>query len=280
MFIYGYSDLLLGLEDIKKKADVFSIGRSCMGRHIICIKLGKGKRKVFINGAHHAGESITSALVLRFAEDLNGELSYLLENNSVFMVPMVNPDGVELVKRGSIGFHNREFLIDANNGKTDFSLWQANARGVDLNHNYDAGWNVAKQMEGKYGIYKPSPTRFGGDFPESEPETKAMVRFTKCEGFDVTLSYHTQGKEIYYTYGCFTPKESYSLAQKMADASGYVLSEPSGIASYGGYKDWFIKTFKKPGFTIEAGLGRNPLPYTQLDEIYNDNKGLLKAVLG
>ena len=49
-------------------------------------------------------------------------------------------------------------------------------------------------------------------------------------------------------------------------------------SSFAGYKDWFIQTYDSPGYTIEAGLGTNPLPISQFNEIYRDNIGIL--VLG
>ena len=61
----------------------------------------------------------------------------------------------------------------------------------------------------------------------------------------------------------------------MARVSGYTLAEPAEASSYAGYKDWFIKVFQKPGFTIEAGFGINPLPLSQFDEIYRENLGIL-----
>ncbi len=272
MFIYGYADLCKDINRIRGCAEVFSIGHSLCGRDIPVVKFGNGRKKVFINGAHHGAESITSALLMRFA------LNYaeLRGGNTVFIAPMVNPDGAELVKSGCEAFFNKKFLIKANGGSEDFTRWQANARGVDLNHNYDAGWAKASELQKKYGADRPCPSRFGGFAPHSEPETRAMVSFTREERFDMAICYHTQGKEIYYTYDDFRPDGSLGLARAFSMLSGYALSRPSGIASYGGYKDWFIKEIQKPGFTIEAGLGTNPLPFEQLDEIYNDNEELLK----
>lgn len=49
-------------------------------------------------------------------------------------------------------------------------------------------------------------------------------------------------------------------------------------SSFAGYKDWFLQEYRRPGYTIEAGIGNNPLPISQFNEIYNDNLGIL--VLG
>ena len=39
--------------------------------------------------------------------------------------------------------------------------------------------------------------------------------------------------------------------------------------------DWFIQDYNRPGYTIESGIGENPLPISQFDEIYQDNIGIL-----
>jgi g-D-glutamyl-meso-diaminopimelate peptidase len=54
-----------------------------------------------------------------------------------------------------------------------------------------------------------------------------------------------------------------------------VLSDPEGVASYAGYKDWFIQDWRRPGYTIEVGLGKNPLPISQFNKIYADNLNML-----
>ena len=78
----------------------------------------------------------------------------------------------------------------------------------------------------------------------------------------------SQGEEIYYRYGENTPARSPLIAQALSLSSGYTLADPAGTASHGGLKDWFIEAFGRPGFTIEIGRGKNPLPITELEPIY------------
>ena len=61
----------------------------------------------------------------------------------------------------------------------------------------------------------------------------------------------------------------------MSERSGYSLEITPEYSSFAGYKDWFIQTYNLPGYTIEAGLGVNPLPLSQFDKIYRDNIGIL-----
>lgn len=261
-----------------------SIGQSVFDRDLYYIKLGAGKNKVFLNGAFHSLEWITSVLLMQFAEDycqsyeniekLEGyDIKKLYNNTSIYIVPMVNPDGIDLVLNGlkNIPNDHKEDLIKWNNDSNDFSKrWQANSRGVDLNHNYDASWNDYKASQVENNITGPTNTRYSGHCPESEPETAAITKFTRDSNFDLVLALHSQGKEIYWNYGNIEPEFSKKIGEKLANASGYSLKTPTVMASNTGFKDWFIKTFNKPGYTIEVGRGKNPLPIEDLYDIYSE----------
>ncbi|BAH05943.1 M14 family metallopeptidase [Clostridium kluyveri] len=288
---YTYNILetdLMGLEARYPFITVGSIGESVLGKQLYYVKLGVGSNEISYNGVHHSLEWITAPLLMKFIENFSraysrGEnirgynIGDIWRNSSIYIVPMVNPDGVELVLNGLS--RNNPFYYDLkrwNNGSEDFSKdWQANNRGVDINHNYDAGWELSKEAEAFYGVYGPGPTRYSGPYPVSEPETKAMVRFTNGHNFRLVLAYHSQGEVIYWQYGEVTPSESRRIGELFAKASGYSLEETTGIASYAGYKDWFIQDHRRPGFTIEVGKGKNPLPISQFDKIYEDNEEIL-----
>lgn len=263
-------------------------GQSVLGKNLYYLKLGNGPNEVFYNGAHHALEWITSPLLMKFVEDfakayvemrnINGYNPREIWNQStIYIMPMVNPDGVDLVINGLQSdnpYYND--LIQWNNGQTNFGdVWQANIRGVDLNHNYNAAWELSKQAEPIYGVFGPGPTRYSGEYPESEPESKAVADFTRNHNFRLVLAYHSQGQVIYWDFMGLAPPEARTIGEQLAQVSGYNLDETVGIASYAGYKDWFINEYGRPGYTIEVGLGRNPLPISQFDQIYNDNIELL-----
>ena len=263
-------------------------GQSVLGRNLYYIRLGQGPNQVFYNAAHHALEWITSPLLMKFAEDFSRAYalgqniagyvpSEIWDKSSIYIVPMVNPDGIDLVLNGlspSNPFYND--LIRWNNGSIDFSNdWQANVRGVDLNHNYDAGWEASKAGEAALGITGPGPTRFSGTYPLSEPETRAMVDFTLSHDFRLVLAYHSQGEVIFWNFENMATQEAREIGEALAQASGYTLEEATGIASYAGFKDWFIKQFGRPGYTVEVGRGTNPLPISQFNQIYSDNLPLL-----
>ena len=91
-----------------------------------------------------------------------------------------------------------------------------------------------------------------------------------CKTFDVkkVFAFHSQGEEIFYEYGTRTPSSSRLIAELLASACGYRLVHNDGLASHGGFKDWFIDKTGRPGFTIEIGSGENPLPIEDLEPIY------------
>ncbi|MEZ4357742.1 MAG: M14 family metallopeptidase [Eubacteriales bacterium] len=288
---YTYEVLERDIEGLKARYPFIEtgvIGQSSAGRNLYYLKLGTGPNQVFYNASHHALEWITTPVLMKFIEDFAAAYAQgrtirgydpgeIWESSSIYIVPMVNPDGVDLVLNGlQPGNPNYYDLIRWNNGSTDFStVWQANNRGVDLNHNYNAAWEESKEAEEMYGITGPGPTRYSGPYPESEPETRAMVEFTNSHDFSLAMAYHSQGEVIYWDFMNLAPEEAEEIGEALAAASGYSLAETYGIASYAGYKDWFIQEFSRPGYTVEVGLGTNPLPISQFNQIYNDNLPML-----
>ncbi|MGI5849978.1 MAG: M14 family metallopeptidase [Christensenellales bacterium] len=263
-------------------------GFSTLGRNLYYIRLGSGPNQVFYNGAHHSLEWITVPVLMKFVEDFSAAYVQgaslagyrpedIWEASSIYLIPMVNPDGIDLVLNGLQPDNPNYYdLIRWNNGNTDFSVdWQANNRGVDLNHNYNAAWEQSKQAEAQLGITGPGPTRYSGPYPESEPETRTIVAFTRSHNFALVLAYHSQGEVIFWDFMNLAPPESRTIGEALSRDSGYLLEEATGIASYAGYKDWFVQEYRRPGYTVEVGRGRNPLPISQFNEIYKDNLPML-----
>lgn len=103
----------------------------------------------------------------------------------------------------------------------------------------------------------------------------AVYNFTLSHNFRLVIAYHTQGQEIYLNFQNINPPRGYEIGTNFANSSGYLLTEVTYNSSFAGYKDWFIQDYNRPGYTIEAGIGENPLPISQFDEIYQDNIGIL-----
>jgi g-D-glutamyl-meso-diaminopimelate peptidase len=150
--------------------------------------------------------------------------------------------------------------------------------GVDLNFQFPAGWINARRIKYEQGFTKPAPRDFVGYGPLTEPEALAIYNFTLAHNFRLILTYHTQGKVIFWQFQDYNPDGSYYIGTQFANVSGYSLESTPYNSSFAGYKDWFIEHYNRPGYTIEAGLGTNPLPISQFDEIYSDNLGIF--VLG
>ncbi len=281
------------LDTLKKRfpnARLGVCGRSWAGRSIYALSIGPRENSVLYAGGFHGQEWLTPLLLLRFFERTatavweGKEFSAIpiqdvLRRRGMVIIPCVNPDGVQIALHGARGAGCYEGLATRVSGN-DFSRWNANARGVDINHNFDAGWETLHQMEQESGITGPAPRQYGGDTPESEPETQALVRLCRSQPFRHALAFHSQGEEIFWEYGESTPERGRMMAKIFSASSGYRLVENDGLASHGGFKDWFISEFGRPAFTFEIGKGENPLPLSDFEQIYEKlEETLLLAAL-
>lgn len=284
-FDYGkLNEVLSQLLKIYPFIKVNSIGMSVLGKSILEIRVGKGKKKVHINGSFHANEWITSLILMKL---LNSYLLLLTKDTSLrdispltwyhnvelSLVPMVNPDGVDLVLNGP-PLDVRENVMKINEGNEEFVHWKANIRGVDLNKQFPANWEIDKKRKAPKN---PSPRDYPGEAPLTEPESIAMAELAKKSSFDYCLALHTQGEEFYWGYEGHEPEESAELAKEFEMKSGYKAVRY--VDSHGGYKDWFLQEFKRPAFTIELGKGINPLPLSQFDSIFKRVEGIFFTVL-
>lgn len=281
----AYKDVINRLCRKYPRLQSFSIGKSCAGREIYALKTGKAQSYVLFAAAFHGSEHITTNILLYFIE----ELSYALNKNvslaginarkalcgrGVIFVPLVNPDGCEISIKGAAGCGGKARQIERL-CHGDFAHWNANFRGVDINHNFNAGWEQLHALERKSGILGPAPTRYGGPHPESEPETAALVNLCRSTYINHAIALHAQGEVIYWSYGENHDRRALKMAEIMAATSGYALDAPVGIAVGGGFKDWFIEEMGRPGFTVELGVGVNPLPISSAAKIYADVREML-----
>lgn len=285
--------LMNNIEQLRKKYNFLktgNIGYSVLGKPIPYVQLGTGNKEVLYSASFHANEWITSMLLMKFIEEYcieyekNGllygyNIRELFSNTTIYIIPMLNPDGVDLVTgviNRDTGIYNQFKDISLQFPNISFpSGWKANFNGVDLNLQFPAGWEEARRIKFSQGYTKPAPRDFVGFGPLTEPEALAIYNFTLVHNFSLILAYHSQGEVIYWQFQNYNPPRSREIGKQLANASGYSLEETPYNSSFAGYKDCFIQDYNKPGYTIEVGLGENPLPISQFPKIYSDNIGIL-----
>jgi len=239
--------------------DTFIIGHSVCGCEICAYHVGQyNDNQIIVTGAIHAREWITALLVCELVkmcqgDVLNDTLCHLirpLDTSGIWFVPLCNPDGVKIALECQ-------------------PLWKANARGVDLNVNFDADWGGGAQ-----NIRNPGAENFIGPYPNSEPEVQALIDFTLRVKPKATVAYHSKGELVY-----FVNSRDACLAQKVADITGYIPEKTEN--STGGYSDWVSMHLGIPALTIEVGNDdySHPITEDKLREILEQNKDVPGIVL-
>ncbi len=246
------------------------IGKSVFGRNLYAVKIGCGFPVGLVQYAMHGREFITAELAF-----LHAKVGVF--QGSLWLLPLVNPDGALLSEIGLNAVPNaeKERLLFLNGAKEDFSLWKANGRGVDLNVNFPAKWG-----QGVKNTRRAGAENYIGKKPFSEPETRALKRFTQKIKPDYTVSYHTKGEEIYWYFFQDEARlvRDEKLALSLSQTTGYPLKTAQG--SVGGYKDWCISQLKIPAFTIEAGDDalQHPIRSDGMESILTKNKDAFWAL--
>ena len=283
-------------ETIRRLAERYPMLRTALltttafGRPVRALIAGSGPRQVIFSAAHHANEWITTPLLLKFleelaeAEQMDGRIygvraRTILQYSTIHVIPMVDPDGVDLVTGaiapGTPEYDRARALADNYPAIPFPDGWKANLKGVDLNLQYPAGWLLAREIKFMQGFTRPGPRDYVGRAPLTQPEARALAEYTQDVDPALVLAFHTQGKVIYWQFRDFQVPGALALAEEFARVSGYALEDTPYASGFAGYKDWFIQDFRRPGYTIEVGQGENPLPLSQFGEIYRDNLGIL-----
>lgn len=266
----------------KKILLINQIGSSVQGIPILSVSLGCGSTKILINATHHAREAINTILVLdqikyilnlyKMNLSIDGmSIRKLLNYVTFVFVPLVNPDGADLVLNGICSVSNHYKNMSHLQEKY-FSSWKSNIRGVDLNRNYPTKY-PSDDM-----INFPGVKGYPGPYSFSEPETYALKCLTEKYLFDGTISYHSSGEEIYWEYNQDEIERCRDLeiVNKISKVTGYNLIEEERPNIGSGYKDWFVENYKKPGLTIEVSpyVGERKVPIRYYKRIFEQNKNV------
>jgi len=290
---YTYDILTLNLKSILNKYTFISsgsIGDSVMGKGIPYIKLGNGQKQLLYVAGTHANEWICSPILMKFVEEYaiayasGGKVFDRFAKDiyniaTIYIIPMLNPDGIDLVT-GTLDKSSNEYLNASRIARNYPNIrfpdgWKANIQGIDLNLQFPALWEQAKQIKFSQGYTTYAPRDFVGDFPLQAVEAVALYDFTISNNFELMLTYHSQGEVIFWKFLNYNPPKALEIGEEFSKLSGYALQDTPYASSFAGFKDWFIQTYNLPGYTMEVGLGTNPLPISQFDTIYEDNIGIL-----
>ena len=241
--------------DVLKFASTFCgekkvIGYSCFNNPILAFRVKKTEKPLVIaQYAIHAREYVTTYLALKQISEYEKNA----EIGTVWFIPLLNPDGVQICQCGNENY-------------------KANGRGVDLNVNFDARWGT-----GKNNVKTKGDSNYIGSAPFSEPETQALRDFTLDVLPDFAISYHSKGREIYWQF--FQQEEAIKRDEFLADVyakkSNYAVKTTPDSA--GGYKDWCIEKLKIPALTIEVGDDRliHPIKKSFANALFKENEGAL-----
>ena len=295
---YTYSemvdDIALLAERYKGKMTYTTVGSSLDGRNIYAVTLGNpdAKNQIVISAGIHAREYMTPMLVMAQLEHYlyyyNTEsyegvkFSEIFEDYAFCILPMCNPDGITLAQSGLDGIRSEElretilsiYELDRVKFSLDGTLdeylseWKANARGVDLNRNFDTD---------DFGTYptmsRPCYLNHPGASPISEPETVAMTNYVKSLKNPVlSLAIHSQGEVIYFNCGQKNFDDAEALALKVGEFTGYKVETDERHDS--AFDDWCNKTLSIPSVTVETGSVPCPLPIEEFDKIWQKNRDL------
>lgn len=272
----NYSELLTELNNLDKKYQIKVIGKTKFKRKIIAVEkiLDKSfSTAIFVAGVH-AREDIACDMLLKMLKE---NLFDGINNFNLSFILMANPDGVALECGWLDEFPKnwQKKLIKMNDGSNDFSMWKANARGVDINNNFDARFGTNTHSN------EPSSQGFVGKKAMSECETRALEKYTKKMKTFLTISYHTKGEEIYFNFfqSGKDLKRDEKIAKRFAKSTGYKIVNVEKSSS-GGYKDWCVEKLKIPALTIELGSDdlSHPITKEHLNEIFERNKKIASDV--
>lgn len=262
------------------------IGKSVEGRNIHALKVGTGKKMILMDASTHAREHMTTNVLMEMIDQYtvayatNSNLGKynvrsILSNVSIWFVPMVNPDGVTLVQYGPNAMKNPEQVKQINKYSSNYGRWKANARGVDINRNFDARWA---------GLAKGSPSwdMYRGPAPFSEPESKALGQFMLKYPFKSNFAIHSSGQVIFWGHNSENKARNTNLARLMAHTTGYALIKSSQTAPTGASASYFSKMTGLPSMTIEIApyAGNAPVPLSRWNDVWKRMQyvGLVGAV--
>ncbi len=284
--VYSYETMISDAEKLQlmypELIKTTTIGKSVEGRDLLLIEFGRGERKIFVCGTHHAREYIATTYLMNAID----KYAYAYRTNSMWgaynpkaildsvtfcIVPMVNPDGVNLVQNGIGATPNASEISNMgiyDGKKYGYRAWKANIRGVDVNWNYDKDWDITKNKNGR------GSTGFNGDFAGSEPETIAISNYVDSYPFEAFLSMHTQGEIFYWADN---PQNPSGINTAIARDTGFSGHKEVPTGRGGSFFDYVYRKYMKPTVTIELCpyVGSFPYPDSDFNTVWAPSKNIM-----
>ncbi len=243
---YSYEQMNEDIAQLERKhpqlISSFSIGKSVEGRELTAFAFGRGKREVVLCSTMHACEHIATNVLMHMVDryclgyeagESYGGLSYreILDNVKFIVIPMLNPDGVNLAQNGPDAALDPEAVRRIGGAGCSYASWKANINGVDLNGNFRHKWGIRDE------VTAPAPFGWAGPYAASEPETRAMLRLLDRVDFYMFVSLHIRGEVIYWLDSDTLDRydEYRPIAARFAKAFGFELLEPEDVSDRGGY---------------------------------------------
>ncbi len=276
---FDYTYLRRKIYDFKERfpfAGYSVCARSWSGRAVFVLSLGNREAPALCLGGFKGGDFAGTDLMLRLFERLctcvacnepvSGiKIKDVLREKGVMIIPCVNPDGMEIVSHGAIGAGSYAGLVER--VCADTASWRANARGVDLNLNFSCGFTQTKKAAEGCGYTSPGPYFYTGKVPESEPETRALVRLCRAKNIRHTLTVQS-GADYIYAPCVKIGAERQDMMLKIFELSSGItrLKDECGPLEKHGFSDWFSNTYSRPAFVLNAQLSQKEI-YQRLEEM-------------
>lgn len=285
---YDYSQLEAAMKDLPLRypgiITCSVVGVSHDQRRIYILRLGTGLQTLIVTGGIHGRETVNATLLLRMAQDYceayqkqdflgDCDVYSLLKQYSICLLPLVNPDGYEIARKGFSAIQNPILRQLCKMKRIPAREWKANARGIDINRNFPCKSYVQQTLL---------------DCPASENETKTLMRIFQDQDSVGYLDFHSRGKVIYYYRHAMTypyNMRSQRMARYIQGLSSYTLGsreeEVQTKLSGGNSVQFYSELTGQPALTVETVDEQEefPLKDTLLKESYQEVKQVPLGIL-
>ncbi len=269
--------------DIMKVYDIGDSWEKVNGtadRDILAVKISdnvevdEDEPETIIIALHHAGEWPGMEVALSYIENVTDDygndtrVSWLVDNRETWIVPVVNPDGLDFA------------MHDTDSWRKNRHWFPADATyGVDLNRNYDGSQNG--DPDGEWGgagtSHDPSSSTYCGESPFSEPETQAVRDLVEAHDFQIGIDFHTSGDLVMWPWNydyVLAPDDAdlVRIGEEMAALNGYTPEQ--GVVLYattGDSTDWMYGGADVYPYCIEIGSEQHPDLYDEVIPLLDEN---------